>query len=302
MTRRQAIWAILATPFLAGCATLRRLWPTPELEYRHKLNRQEATTEALAWTASGSGRYVSQGDPATSSMRPYIMCGDGEFLLMEQIGNTEIRPGLVLSFRRDRWAPRCLHMVTAVNKAGTHFRTAGTNNERSDYGWHHRSSINGVARVVVTWPVGVDRPAQRIFGMTILAAALLFGHPVPAEAGEQRAGSDAKLLAGIHLVENPRGLIGAAGEHGPYHLLPTSRAAAARRLRERGVTAPAELQLAREHLAQIRREYAALGVADLPFNLALAWNAGATAAARNRAPESSYDYAQRVMNLMEDAR
>jgi hypothetical protein len=130
--------------------------------------------------------------------------------------------------------------------------------------------------------------------------AFLLGHPALAHAGGW-AGPGAynadDLLASIADAEHSRGRVGAAGERGDHQVLPAVRAGLIVRLRARGVAAPTERQIVREHLADVERQLVARGVPLMPFNVALAWNAGAARAASGRAPERSYDYARRVVTL-----
>lgn len=50
-------------------------------------------------------------------------------------------------------------------------------------------------------------------------------------------------------------------------------------------------------LLQLERDLIRANVDVMPFNLALAWNAGIGAAISGKAPMASYDYALRVANL-----
>jgi hypothetical protein len=49
----------------------------------------------------------------------------------------------------------------------------------------------------------------------------------------------------------------------------------------------------------LERELLAIGIEPMPFNVALAWNAGITKVRAGKAPVSSYDYARRVVATME---
>ncbi len=120
---------------------------------------------------------------------------------------------------------------------------------------------------------------------------LILGHTVPVHAGE-RARTDGAMLAGIARVEDWQGRRGAAGEIGPWQMLPATWAAYRGTARQRAET----------HLIKLRRDLARLGVDPSPFNLALCWNAGLTATVTGRAPEKSYDYARRVVASMEGAK
>jgi len=56
---------------------------------------------------------------------------------------------------------------------------------------------------------------------------------------------------------------------------------------------------AEKYARWLERQLVVAGVSPQPFNLALAWNAGAGAVLASRAPAASYDYALRVRNLFE---
>jgi hypothetical protein len=110
----------------------------------------------------------------------------------------------------------------------------------------------------------------------------------------------APFLKAVAVVENAReGQRGAAGEEGRTQFLPSTRADRLRELRARGILNPTEAQIERAHFEWLCTTLRAYGVEPLPFNLALAWNSGAKATATGRAPEASYDYARRVVAVME---
>lgn len=104
----------------------------------------------------------------------------------------------------------------------------------------------------------------------------------------------AVFLRAVALVETggDAAAIGARGERGAYAMLPVVVA-------QHGGHGSAE---AAREVRRIERALQARGVDPLPFNVALAWNAGVTGATTGRAPERSYDYARRVVNLMEASR
>lgn len=100
----------------------------------------------------------------------------------------------------------------------------------------------------------------------------------------------ALLLKAISLVEtggDPRA-VGRLGERGAFQMMPAVRAL-------HGGVGQAE---AARHLKWLHRQLEHNNVDPLPFNLALAWNAGAGAVLRGQAPMASYDYAQRVENTL----
>lgn len=98
----------------------------------------------------------------------------------------------------------------------------------------------------------------------------------------------AVLLHAIALVETGgrAHVVGQAGERGAFQMTPA-------------VVASAGGYSERHAAKELRRIEAVMLHANIdpsPYNLALAWNAGVGAVVRGRAPESSYDYAQRVRN------
>lgn len=99
------------------------------------------------------------------------------------------------------------------------------------------------------------------------------------------------FLRAIALVEsgnNPHA-VGAAGERGRFQITPPVAAVCG------GYGDPAAVRWER----QLERELLAAGIDPLPFNVALAWNAGPGAVKRGQVPEQSYDYARRVVATME---
>lgn len=85
--------------------------------------------------------------------------------------------------------------------------------------------------------------------------------------------------------------VGAAGERGQFQMTPAVVASSG----GYGERAAARW------LRLLERELLHAGIEPLPFNLALAWNAGLGAVQRGRAPVASYRYAGRVENLLRTA-
>lgn len=101
----------------------------------------------------------------------------------------------------------------------------------------------------------------------------------------------ALLLKAISLVESGGrdDVVGRHGELGRFQMTPAVVASCGG-YRERE---------ALRNLRLIERQFEHAGIAPLPFNVALAWNAGLGAVQRGRAPVASYDYARRVCNTLE---
>ena len=107
-------------------------------------------------------------------------------------------------------------------------------------------------------------------------------------------------LQAINWVENPHNStrVGPHGELGPYQF----RRATWRMY----TTKPFALAIQREdadavavkHYEWLRRGLESGGVDPTPFNIALAWNAGLDQVINGRAPNSAYQYAEQVNNLV----
>jgi soluble lytic murein transglycosylase-like protein len=99
------------------------------------------------------------------------------------------------------------------------------------------------------------------------------------------------FLRAVALVEsgdNPHA-VGAMGERGRFQMMSAV---------VQSVGGHGEREAARWE-RQIERELLAAGIDPLPFNVALAWNAGMTRVRAGRVPESAYEYARRVVATME---
>jgi hypothetical protein len=111
------------------------------------------------------------------------------------------------------------------------------------------------------------------------------------------------VIATLPLVETPHGVPphpGPAGETGRWALTPRVRIDRGRELRARGEPVTDEA-IAREHVLWLEKELPRAGVDPVMFNILLAWNCGLTQTAQGRAPERSFDFARRVIALMEQA-
>lgn len=107
-----------------------------------------------------------------------------------------------------------------------------------------------------------------------------------------------KFVRSNRQIEKWDGRDGRHGERGPWQFLrvtwrqhmPGVPFTQARR------EGPARV-CAERHVDWLRRSLRAAGREDTPFMVALSWNAGLEATLAGRAPASSYDYAERVVNL-----
>lgn len=140
---------------------------------------------------------------------------------------------------------------------------------------HQGPSQHTIARLVVVW--------------IVLIASVVSAH----------ASSRWATLEAIHHLENPRNLSrpGRFGELGAYQFRVTTwqmhtsvpfRQALDRRISD---------IVAVEHYEYLKRGLEAARVPATPYNIALAWNGGLTAAVKGRAPRAAHTYAERAANL-----
>ena len=114
---------------------------------------------------------------------------------------------------------------------------------------------------------------KRVLAFLLLATTALAGF------------DEALFLRAIMIVEGSNGKTGRFGEVGPYQLAPST-------VRDNGIDQAANVEY-------LRRLYAQHGIDWNPFNASLGWNAGPTAVLAGKAPVRAYDYANRVVNVME---
>lgn len=141
-------------------------------------------------------------------------------------------------------------------------------------------------------------PMNRTFSKFLLmVAALVF--TIKAGATDRW-----ETLRAINWVENPTNQtrIGRFGELGPYQF----RQATWRMHTDKPFRMATERQAADEvavkHYEWIRRSFEQAGVDPSVFNIAMAWNCGVGAVISGRAPTVSFNYAERVNNLVETFR
>lgn len=110
-----------------------------------------------------------------------------------------------------------------------------------------------------------------------------------------------ETLRAINWVENPTNQthVGRYGELGPYQFRPgTWRMHSDKPFRQAIQRAVAD-EVAVKHYEWIKRTLERAGAEANVFNIAMAWNCGVEAVLRGRAPTVSYQYAERVSNLVE---
>lgn len=151
---------------------------------------------------------------------------------------------------------------------------------------------NGICAGIFTTPQAAAGTIKRVLVPCLLLFLVLAQAPtvmVAAPGIDDRF--NVRMLVAIAQVEDWRGRPGKAGEIGPWQMLPAVRLD---RLLEMDVGTWTDRNIARAHLVWIERELGRRGVAVVPFNVALVWNAGLERTVTGRAPVKSYDYARRV--------
>lgn len=130
----------------------------------------------------------------------------------------------------------------------------------------------------------------------IIAAVLLAGI---ASASIAAAADRDSILEAIRLIENPREVTtpGPRGELGRYQFRESTwRMHTSRPFAHANIRAAADA-VAVLHYEWIKGQLAKAGIEPTPYRIALAWNAGVSAAMSGRAPARAARYAERVINL-----
>ncbi len=115
------------------------------------------------------------------------------------------------------------------------------------------------------------------------------------------AGERWRVLHAINLVENPTNHThyGSKGELGPYQFRPQTWKLHTKMPFRLAVVREHADAIAVEHYNWICRGLVAAGIDPNPYNVAMAWNCGLNAVVSGRVPAVTYNYAQRVSNLVE---
>jgi hypothetical protein len=110
-----------------------------------------------------------------------------------------------------------------------------------------------------------------------------------------------ETLQAINWVENPRNSPkpGPRGELGPYQFRPSTWRSYTTRPFALALERRYSDEVAVRHYEWIKRGLQTAGIDPIPYNIALAWNAGLEQVVKGRAPASAGDYASRVNNLVE---
>lgn len=114
----------------------------------------------------------------------------------------------------------------------------------------------------------------------------------------------AEVLRAINWVENPTNHArrGAHGELGPYQFRAKTWQLHTRKSFSLAVIREHADDVAVKHYEWIKRGLERAGIDPSPFNIAMAWNSGLGSVLNGRVPDVTYNYAQRVSNLVESQR
>lgn len=106
-------------------------------------------------------------------------------------------------------------------------------------------------------------------------------------------------LEAIHKLENPWNSmqVGRFGERGAYQFRPATWRMHTDVPFERAHDRAVSDEIAVKHYEWLKRGLEAARLPATPYNIALAWNGGLSAAIRGRSPRVAHNYAQRAANL-----
>jgi hypothetical protein len=109
-----------------------------------------------------------------------------------------------------------------------------------------------------------------------------------------------ETLRAINWVENPNNhtKMGRFGELGPYQFRAGTWKMHTRKSFQLANQRDTADEIAIKHYEWIKQSLEKAGVEASPFNIAMAWNSGVSNVVNGRAPRTSFDYAQRVTNLV----
>jgi hypothetical protein len=109
-----------------------------------------------------------------------------------------------------------------------------------------------------------------------------------------------ETLRAINWVENPTNQtqVGRYGELGPYQFRSATWRMHTNKPFSQAVQKAVADEVAVKHYEWIKRTFERAGVEPSAFNIAMAWNCGVETVLTGRAPSVSYNYAERVNNLV----
>lgn len=113
-----------------------------------------------------------------------------------------------------------------------------------------------------------------------------------------------ETLRAINWVENPTNQtkVGRFGELGPYQFRPGTWRMHTDKPFNLAIKREEADAVAVKHYEWIKKTFERAGIEVNSFNIALAWNSGVDAVLSGRSPSVSYNYAERVTNLVETFR
>jgi len=135
---------------------------------------------------------------------------------------------------------------------------------------------------------------KRLLTQTLLLVSVL-GFTIKAAADDRW-----ETLRAINWVENPTNhtKMGRFGELGPYQFRAGTWRMHTRKSFQLATQREAADEVAIKHYEWIKQNLEKAGVDASAFNIAMAWNTGVNNVVNGRVPSVSYDYAQRVTNLV----
>jgi hypothetical protein len=139
--------------------------------------------------------------------------------------------------------------------------------------------------------------AMRTLQKTLFLLTLVSGLAAFANAGEDRW----ETLRAINWVENPtnHARYGSKGELGPYQFRSQTWKMHTKRPFSHATDRSAADEVAVKHYEWIKTGLRNAGLKPTPYRIAMAWNCGLDAVINGRVPRVTYNYAERVRNLVE---
>jgi hypothetical protein len=135
---------------------------------------------------------------------------------------------------------------------------------------------------------------QSLIKILLMVTALAF-------TNQASASGRWETLRAINLVENPTNQtqVGRFGELGPYQFRPATWRMHTDKPFRLAIQRDVADEVAVKHYEWIKRMLDQAGIEPNAFNIAMAWNCGLGAVVQGRVPSVTYNYAQRVSNLVE---
>ena len=137
---------------------------------------------------------------------------------------------------------------------------------------------------------------KQLTSLLLIMTTVFTAFTIKAEASDRW-----ETLRAINWVENPTNQtrVGRFGELGPYQFRPATWRMHTDKPFRLAIQREEADAVAIKHYEWIKRTFEGAGIEVTPFNIALAWNSGVDAVLSGRSPSASYNYAERVANLVE---